>query len=61
MNEFRSWRECSFCANLVEYDRQAEVVQMTDQNGTQHDYTLDGLGRQVSDTATVLPAYGASH
>ena len=33
---------------------------MTDQNGTQHDYTLDGLGRQVSDTATVLGGvYGA--
>ena len=42
--------------NLVEYqyDRQGEVVQMIDQNGTQHDYGLDGLGRQVSDTATVL-------
>ena len=32
--------------NVVEYqfDKQGEVVQMTDQNGTQHDYTLDGLG-----------------
>ena len=27
---------------------------MTDQNGTQHNYTLDNLGRQVSDTAAVL-------
>ena len=27
---------------------------MTDQNGTQHDYTLDGLGRQISDTVTLL-------
>jgi YD repeat-containing protein len=44
--------------NLVEYkyDRQGEVIQMIDQNGTQHDYTLDNLGRQVSDTATVLGA-----
>jgi hypothetical protein len=42
--------------NLVEYqyDRQAEAVQMIDQNGTQHNYGIDGLGRQVSDTATVL-------
>ncbi len=50
--------------NLVEYqfDRQGEVVQMTDQNGTQHNYTLDNLGRQVSDTATVLGAnvYGGT-
>ena len=43
--------------NVVEYqfDRQGETIQMTDQNGTQHDYTLDGLGRQVSDAVT-LPA-----
>ena len=27
---------------------------MIDQNGTQHDYTLDNLGRQVSDVASVL-------
>src|SRR5208282_722714 len=27
-----------------------------DQNGTQHNYGIDGLGRQVSDTATVLGA-----
>lgn len=42
--------------NLVkyQYDRQGEVVQMIDQNGTQHAYTLDGLGRQVSDAASVL-------
>ena len=35
---------------------------MTDQNGTQHNYTLDDLGRQVSDTATVLGAdvYGGT-
>ena len=25
---------------------------MIDQNGTEHDYGLDGLGRQVSDTAS---------
>ncbi len=44
--------------NVVEYqfDRQGETIQMIDQNGTQHDYTLDNLGRQVSDTATVLGA-----
>ena len=32
--------------NLVEYqfDRQGETVEMTDQNGTQHDYTLDESG-----------------
>ena len=43
--------------NVVEYqfDKQGEAVQMTDQNGTQHDYTLDGLGRQISDAVT-LPA-----
>ena len=29
---------------------------MIDSNGTQHDYGMDGLGRQVSDTATVLGA-----
>ena len=43
--------------NVVEYqfDRQGETIQMTDQNGTKHDYTLDNLGRQVSDAVT-LPA-----
>ena len=42
--------------NVVEYefDRQGETIQMTDQNGTRHDYGLDGLGRQVSDTVAVL-------
>jgi len=46
--------------NLVEYthNRQSEVTQMTDQNGTQHDYGFDGLGRQVSDSAT-LPSGSA--
>ena len=35
------------------YDRQGEVVSMTDQNGTVHDYAYDKLGREISDTATV--------
>jgi len=41
--------------NLVkyQYDRQSEITQMIDQNGTQHDYGFDGLGRQVSDSATL--------
>ena len=37
-----------------QYDREGEVTQMTDQNGTTHQYTLDQLGRQVSDAVPHL-------
>jgi RHS repeat-associated protein len=42
--------------NLVQYqyDSQGEVTSMTDQNGTTHSYTYDGLGRKVSDAVTTL-------
>ena len=36
------------------YDRQGELTELKDQNGTVHDYTYDNLGRQVSDAATTL-------
>ena len=35
------------------YDALGETVQMIDQNGTEHDYSLDGLGRDVSDSVTL--------
>jgi RHS repeat-associated protein len=38
------------------YNRQGEVDQLKDQNGTVHDYLFDRLGRQISDEATTLGA-----
>jgi RHS repeat-associated protein len=35
-----------------EYDRQGEMVQMTDQARTTHQYTYDGVGRLLSDSVT---------
>ena len=32
------------------YDQIGEMTSMTDQNGTTHDYTYDGVGRLLSDT-----------
>ena len=36
-----------------EYDQIGEMTSMTDQNGTIHDYFYDGVGRLLSDTASV--------
>ncbi len=36
-----------------EYDQIGEMTSMTDQNGTEHAYTYDGVGRLLSDTASV--------
>ena len=35
------------------YDRQGEMTSMTDQNGTTHTYSYDGVGRLLSDSVTV--------
>jgi RHS repeat-associated protein len=36
------------------YNRQGQTKQMTDDNGSVHGYTFDGLGRQTADTVTTL-------
>ena len=36
------------------YNRQAELIEQTDQNGTVHGYDYDGLGRLVADRVTTL-------
>ena len=33
-----------------DYDQIGEMTAMTDQNGTTHDYTYDGVGRLLTDT-----------
>ncbi|MEX0585442.1 MAG: hypothetical protein WD176_02275, partial [Pirellulales bacterium] len=38
------------------YNRQADRVAMRDQNGTEHGYEYDGLGRPKADNVTKLPA-----
>ena len=41
--------------NMVEYtyDRQAETLTTTDQNGTTHAYAYDGIGHELTDSITV--------
>ena len=40
----------------TEYNRQGDVIQRTDQNGTVHQYLFDGLGRQTNDNIVNLPS-----
>ncbi len=40
-----------------DYDQIGEMTAMTDQNGTTHDYTYDGVGRLLTDT---IASFGAS-
>ncbi|NQT40548.1 MAG: RHS repeat-associated core domain-containing protein [Planctomycetes bacterium] len=36
------------------YNRQGQVIEKTDQNGTVHEFTFDDLGRQTSDKVTTV-------
>src|SRR5262249_45837929 len=38
------------------YHRQGQVTGMRDQNGTEHEYRYDKLGRRIADVVTVLGA-----
>ena len=38
----------------LQYNRQSQVLQKQDQNGTQHQFGFDGLGRQIQDIVAQL-------
>lgn len=40
---------------ISEYNRQGQQIEMTDQNGTLHQYVYDELGRRTTDKVTLAP------